>query len=223
MFLRILWLWVFTWLVRTTRGLQGDSYCNPTMCIRAFVNGTQTTCESCIAPGRLWCCRAKQLAVNQCTEADSNYIDQMQANLGEKQFGWMAVGFGTTMIDADMIIMWPNQDGSVTLSQRASRNHAQPTIVDNPARVATKYLQLSSQTANQTTLAFTVPASTQTIERLIWAVSTLRPSSANADAGLLQHAASGAISLDLSRTFSDDIEGIVAPTGHPPLQVNGPM
>lgn len=192
MFLRILWLWVFTWLVRTTRGLQGDSYCNPTMCIRAFVNGTQTTY-------------------------------QMQANLGEKQFGWMAVGFGTTMIDADMIIMWPNQDGSVTLSQRASRNHAQPTIVDNPARVATKYLQLSSQTANQTTLAFTVPASTQTIERLIWAVSTLRPSSANADAGLLQHAASGAISLDLSRTFSDDIEGIVAPTGHPPLQVNGPM
>lgn len=48
------------------------------------------------------------------------------------------------MVDAAMVIMWPNRDGSVTLSQRAALGHVQPSVVQNPPRVATKYLQLSS-------------------------------------------------------------------------------
>lgn len=53
-------------------------------------------------------------------------------------------GFGSTMSDSPMVIMWPNRDGSVTLSQRAAVGHTQPTVVQNPPRVATKYLELSS-------------------------------------------------------------------------------
>ena len=53
-------------------------------------------------------------------------------------------GFGTTMTDSAMVIMWPNLDGSVTLSQRAASGHVEPTVVPNPPRVATKYLELSS-------------------------------------------------------------------------------
>lgn len=184
MLLRTLWFWIFTWLVRTARGQQGDSYCGTTMCVRAFINGTQWTY-------------------------------QMQAYLGESEFGWMALGFGTTMSNADMVIMWPNRDGSVTLSQRAATGHTQPTVVQNPTRVATKYLQLSSQNADLTTLAFTVPPDTQTLQRLVWAVATIRPSSAAVDANLYQHVASGAISLDLSRTFSDNTVGTAVPTGPP--------
>jgi hypothetical protein len=48
------------------------------------------------------------------------------------------------MTDSAMVIMWPNRDGSVTLSQRAAAGHVQPTVVQNPPRVATKYLELSS-------------------------------------------------------------------------------
>jgi Cytochrome domain of cellobiose dehydrogenase len=48
------------------------------------------------------------------------------------------------MTGSAMVIMWPNTDGSVTLSQRAATGHIMPTVVANPPRVATKYLQLSS-------------------------------------------------------------------------------
>jgi hypothetical protein len=43
-----------------------------------------------------------------------------------------------------MVIMWPNRDGTVTLSQRAATGHSEPKVVQNPPRNATKYLQLSS-------------------------------------------------------------------------------
>lgn len=162
----------------------GDAVCSRTMCVRAFLNGTQWTY-------------------------------QMQANLGEHRFGWMAIGFGTSMTDSDMVIMWPNQDGFVTLSQRAARGHSQPYVVPNPPRVATKYLPLSAQTSTNTSLAFTIAPNGQTVQRLIWAIATTRPPSAAADASLTQHVASGAISLNLTREYSGGTLGGAVPTSPP--------
>ena len=59
-------------------------------------------------------------------------------------------------------------------------------------------------------MAFTIPPNGQTLQNLIWAIATVRPSSSAVDATLTQHIASGAIQLDLSRTFTDNTAG---PTG----------
>jgi hypothetical protein len=64
-------------------------------------------------------------------------------------------------------------------------------------------------------LAFTVAANGPTVQQLIWAIATTRPPSAAVDAQLTQHIASGAISLDLSRTFSDSTLGTAIPTEPP--------
>lgn len=43
-----------------------------------------------------------------------------------------------------MVIMWPNRDGSVTLSQRTATGHSEPKVDSSPPRTANKYLQLSA-------------------------------------------------------------------------------
>lgn len=45
-------------------------------------------------------------------------------------------GFGTQMPDSPMVITWPNEDGTITLSQREAPAHVMPTIVANPPQVA---------------------------------------------------------------------------------------
>ena len=46
-------------------------------------------------------------------------------------------GFGTRMADAQMVIVWPNSDGSATLSQRTASGETMPTLDSSPDRVAT--------------------------------------------------------------------------------------
>ena len=92
--------------------------------------------------------------------------DQMHAALGENSFGWMAMyvssdgnsplthsptrtrthfsGFGTSMTNSQMVIMWPNKDGSVTLSQRKASSHTQPQLDPAPQRTAQTYLGISA-------------------------------------------------------------------------------
>ena len=46
-------------------------------------------------------------------------------------------GFGSQMANTPMVIMWPNSDGSVTLSQRQATGRVAPAVVTSPPRVAT--------------------------------------------------------------------------------------
>ena len=46
-------------------------------------------------------------------------------------------GFGSQMANTPMVIMWPNSDGTITLSQRQAQREVMPTVVANPPRVAT--------------------------------------------------------------------------------------
>jgi hypothetical protein len=48
------------------------------------------------------------------------------------------------MSDSKMVIMWPNRDGQVTISQRTATGHSEPKVDANPPRVATTYLALSA-------------------------------------------------------------------------------
>jgi hypothetical protein len=59
-------------------------------------------------------------------------------------------GFGTQMINTPMVIMWPNADGTVTLSQRQAGGYSMPTVVNAPPRVAT--LQSTLSTASSPSL-----------------------------------------------------------------------
>ena len=45
-------------------------------------------------------------------------------------------GFGSQMVNTPMVILWPNSDGSVTLSQRSASGRFMPTVVSSPPRVA---------------------------------------------------------------------------------------
>jgi hypothetical protein len=41
------------------------------------------------------------------------------------------------MKHSHMVILWENEDGSVTLSQRYAAGHRLPEVVDSPPRIAT--------------------------------------------------------------------------------------
>lgn len=53
-------------------------------------------------------------------------------------------GFGTQMENSPMVVMWPNSDSSITLSQRSASGEVMPTVVSNPPRVATLSTALST-------------------------------------------------------------------------------
>lgn len=48
------------------------------------------------------------------------------------------------MSDSKMVIMWKNEDGTVTLSQRTSPYEVMPTVDSNPPRIAATSLAASS-------------------------------------------------------------------------------
>ncbi|KAH8100530.1 hypothetical protein BXZ70DRAFT_156760 [Cristinia sonorae] len=125
-------------------------------------------------------------------------------SLGKADLGWMAMGFGQTMANSPMVIMWPNADGSVTLSQRQASAEVMPTVVPTPPRIATKQPALSSLTGSNPKLVYTIPANTDTQQGIIWAFGSQRPSSAAEDATLLQHVLSGPTKLNLGNTLAAD-------------------
>lgn len=51
------------------------------------------------------------------------------------------------MANTPMVIMWPNSDGSTTLSQRQASAEVMPTVVASPPRVA---IMVASLTAVRT-------------------------------------------------------------------------
>jgi len=48
------------------------------------------------------------------------------------------------MADTPMVIMWPNSDGNITLSQRSAPSEVMPTVDKNPPRVASLSVEDSS-------------------------------------------------------------------------------
>ena len=69
--------------------------------------------------------------------------------LGNYTVRWLTVsciyrGFGNRMANSAMVIMWPNSNGSITISQRTAPGHVMPTVDTNPPRVATVSTSLSS-------------------------------------------------------------------------------
>jgi len=116
----------------------------------------------------------------------------------EEDFGWISLGFGDQMPLSPMVIMWPNGDGSVTMSQRHALGHVTPIVDTAPPRIATVDNSLTKLTGNLT-LGFTIPFDAFTNRSMIWAFSNVRPS-ADPGSNLLMHVAQGVFSLDLSKS-----------------------
>ncbi|KAK4687769.1 hypothetical protein P7C73_g2349, partial [Tremellales sp. Uapishka_1] len=128
-------------------------------------------------------------------------------------FGWMAIGFGSTMANSPMVIVWPNSDGSFTLSQREASSEVMPKVV-TPPRVATLSSGLSFSNSTNTAITFTLPsnATVTNSTALIWAYSTTNPGSSSTSATIVKHDASGNIKLALLTTLDTSATSNTSPS-----------
>ncbi|OJT06970.1 hypothetical protein TRAPUB_2171 [Trametes pubescens] len=137
---------------------------------------------------------------------------------GTTNMGWMAMGFGSFMSNTPMVIMWPNSDGTMTLSQRKAPSEVMPTVDSNPPRVATPDDAASDLTGTQPKMSFTIPAAdnSATSQTIIWAFGNTNPGDKAVDATLIQHLESGPISIDMSQVVAEtDLAHLANPATDP--------
>ncbi|KAF8201478.1 hypothetical protein BJ912DRAFT_945478 [Pholiota molesta] len=122
--------------------------------------------------------------------------------------GWVAVGFGPRMINTHMVILWKNDDGTTTLSQRYTTGYREPQPESHPPRIATSVAPNKSfkHAAGSSTVAFQLPAnqsllaSASPIEELIFAFSPNRPDK-DPNSTITRHSYVGYFKFDLGKEF----------------------
>jgi len=130
-----------------------------------------------------------------------NDIEYVMQSTGAQQLGWMAMGFGTSMVGSPMVIMWANSDQTFSLSQRQAREKSLPSVDPNPVRRANVSVDLSSWSGNQPKLAFRIPMGADVQPKVVWAFGTDVPTSAVPEqATFRQHTSHGLLSFDLSKS-----------------------
>lgn len=141
------------------------------------------------------------------------------------EIGYVAVGFGSSMQDASMVLLWPSQSASNwTISHRCSSEHSDPkvSVPSGPATPPfTVVPDLSVSTASGTSVSFIRPItlpSDQTLyshakflnlsrssnsQRLIYAFTKERPATSSEDSDIAQHDSGsfGSTGADLTQTF----------------------
>ncbi|KAF8760341.1 Homocysteine S-methyltransferase [Rhizoctonia solani] len=148
------------------------------------------------------------------TISGSDTIYTLNTTASFANVGWMAVGFGESMVGSPMVIMWANEDGTLVLSQReATVAHAQPQVVSTPPRVAAIRSDLSTLTGSAVSFSFSVPSSGQSSERMIYAFGRTKPNSNSVSATLAQHSVTGSFTLNLAGTVPDSPLISASPSG----------
>ncbi|GAA5923165.1 uncharacterized protein JCM15063_003557 [Sporobolomyces koalae] len=154
------------------------------------------------------------------------------------EVGWIGFGVGSTMSDADIVILWPNSDSTWTLSHRRATTTALPLLlgkaISPPQRDSTGLLSIvtslssSSSSDSPTIVTFSRPlnpddegyttAEKFVLERkinqgVIFAVGDDNPGSDKQDSDLKQHSldSMGGAYIDLSVEFTADTQAIDAP------------
>ncbi|KAK1925376.1 hypothetical protein DB88DRAFT_191822 [Papiliotrema laurentii] len=136
------------------------------------------------------------------------------------QFGWMSIGFGNKMAGSPMIIVWPNSDGTVTLSQRSAPGNVEPSITSNPARTASLVAASTFANSTSTSITFTLPsdsgasATSLNQTQLIWAYSKNNPGSSQNTAGIVQHDSAGTMTLPLLATWNPQSSNSTSSSGN---------
>ncbi|KAI8992904.1 hypothetical protein BD414DRAFT_412963 [Trametes punicea] len=142
---------------------------------------------------------------------------------GKAKLGWMAMGFGSTMANTPMVIMWPNSDGSITLSQRKAPAEVMPTVDANPPRVATADPSASDLTGSTPKMTYTIPSAGGSSQNIIWAFGTTNPNDAAVDATLVEHLDSGPTKIDLSQPLNSTNQNPVTDPDASPGTVLPPL
>ncbi|KAF6764812.1 hypothetical protein DFP72DRAFT_869338 [Ephemerocybe angulata] len=143
----------------------------------AAVTKTGSTCT--VREGKTIFC------VNATLENDVVSYELTALTSPPEDVGWMALGFGVNMVKSHMMIMWKNEDGSMTMSQRYAKWYSEPMVL-RPAVEPTLSAVSSHPFGNPRTRTTQPSHSTfqrmkgllnGTIdhERLIWATSPIRP------------------------------------------------
>ncbi|KAJ6567832.1 hypothetical protein B0H10DRAFT_1830301 [Mycena sp. CBHHK59/15] len=145
-----------------------------------------------LTPGQYMCIAA---VVNGST------VQYTLSGTGRRTPGWMGMGFGSTMANTPMVIMWGNSDGLITLSQRQAISEIQPSVVASPPRVATLSTALSTTSGNAA-FVFTIPANSDTTQKLIFGFGTANPGDSSTGANLQQHLDYGSFTLDLTAALT---------------------
>ncbi|OBZ75680.1 hypothetical protein A0H81_04572 [Grifola frondosa] len=130
------------------------------------------------------------------------------------QLGWMAIGFGSQMADTPMVILWPNANGSVTLSQRQASGLVEPLPVSAPPRRATLSNRVDPSPGVAPVLAFDIAKNNDTIQQLIWAFG-VTPPAPDPSANIEQHLDAGPLSLNLTKELDDDDNPVSSSTTIP--------
>ncbi|CDZ97732.1 Predicted membrane protein, contains DoH and Cytochrome b-561/ferric reductase transmembrane domains [Phaffia rhodozyma] len=171
-------------LVATVRAqsLTGDQFCNDVICVEAIKSSTKTT-----------------YTLKRSSDAIKD----------EAGFGWIAIGFGTTMANSPMVIAWPNTEtNSVTISSRQANSHVQPSVLQSTdagfiQTNATLQRQQTKVNGSDTVIVFSVPdTGDRDVRDIIWAYSSVNPDSTLSSASLAQHDSFDTDSLNLAQVVS---------------------
>lgn len=139
-------------------------------------------------------------------------VEYVLSSTGARTVGWMAMGWGRQMSGTKMVVVWPNSDGTFTLSQRTGSGHSVPTFDSNPSSVATKQQSASDVKGSPPKFVFTMPVGTVGTQNIIWAFGDTNPGSSSPDASFDQHWDQGQSSLDLSKSLGTSTSSTSAPS-----------
>ncbi|CAG8460067.1 3013_t:CDS:2 [Paraglomus occultum] len=139
-------------------------------------------------------------ALNVCVDITTDSENISFSVEASADVGWVGVGIGDSMVGAYLMIVWPNSDGSVTISQRKATTHDLPNPTNQQAD-----LSLSSSSGiqgNKFVATFTRPLHVQgstvsaSTKNFIYAVSDQKvPESRYDTSTLQQHLYRGYITL----------------------------
>jgi len=163
---------------------------------------------------------------NMCVNAtlSGNVVNYSLTHIGGVDPGWLGIGFGTSMTYTPMVVMWPNSDGSVTLSQRITSTYSMPHTDSRPPRTAV--LSSGSRVAGGTgEFAFSIPWDHNTKTDLIYAFAAKNINhltTSAPDSAMQPHMETGYAHLDLSKPIvvADEVvspkPSLSAPKSSPP-------
>lgn len=137
---------------------------------------------------------------------NGNATEYVMQSKGAMPLGWMGVGFGRIMAHTAMVIMWPNDDGSITLSQRTAPREVMPTVVKNPPRIADVSAAGTYLDGDFSKLAFNIPTVLSEKRKIIWAYGRVRPDSSAVDARIHFHAGYGHAEFNLTKPIIEEPE-----------------
>lgn len=149
----------------------------------------------------------------------NNATTEYTLTVSEPQVGWMALGFGRSMIIAPLVVLWRNTaTGDTIVSQRAASDFVMPTVVSNPNPVATPLNYRAASNSSASTLSFSVPSTNEDSKTVIWAWCKTAPSGNTVDATITQHDDEGELTLHLSNPLTNYDDGSTTPS-----QTTGPV